>query len=79
MAIVSRVIKNGRVKINKCYYRPRELYNGELNGLTANFGTYKLETGFVSLHSFDGYEWDLQPNHKNGFINWIWWYRENEE
>ncbi len=86
---VIRTVKNGRVKINSRFFRPRETYrpyNGELEGLRLAFGLYsdalpdKDSKVFVSLwgteeeyYNPDELEELSKPYIIDGYHVWMWW------
>jgi len=78
--LVKRKIRNGHVKINHRWYKPRDPWLGsELqNGTWAWFGRYPgSDERVVALHSFIGYSYEDQPNVIDGKIFWYFW--ESEE
>jgi hypothetical protein len=74
-----RKIINGRVRIRNKYYAPARPYGGELDGEIAEFAEYPHTPGLLFLHSFPGYEYESQPNHFGGFINYLFWELEKEK
>jgi len=85
---VIRTIRNGKVKIFGYWFKPREEYNGELDGQRWAFGIYRsgnLMLGIVylwgteelynSIDDLDQYTalYKSLPNLKNGFFHWSWW------
>lgn len=86
---VTRTIRNGKVKIFNNWFKPREEYNGELDGQEWSFGIYytgnmMMDTvylwGTAALHlainDDDKFSelYNSQPNvSSDGVIHWSWW------
>ena len=76
-----RKIRNGKVKINKKWYSPREEYNGELDNMWYVFGLYVNDSSFVSLWGTKEmyFSEDISKHHGktpdciNGIFYWTWW------
>ena len=74
---VTRTIKQGKVRINGRYYRPRNIhmeYDGQLEGQRYIFGLYGDNEAFVSLTAAHPYHpAEPGPEIIKGRLPWLFW------
>lgn len=84
---VKRTIHSGKVKVYGNIYKPKEPVPDHFEGLVVWFGLYSLKDDIIVLWGTDyyhksgpddekAYQHDVSLLTRNGYFEWEWWYKQ---